>query len=303
MHFYDVLWRALHASAIFRLQCDSRARVRGEFLDLSGVRLYYYAAGTRGAGVPAVFIHGFPTSSHLWNEIIPLIPPGHRLVVLDLLGYGRSDRPGAHRVDAQAHAERVVAVLDELRISRACVVGHGVGGGIAQLIATQFASRVSHLALINSVGLDHWPSVSTRTARTLAPVAGFLPPSILTRVLRADVVRGYGDPERANRSIDLYLRPFDGPDGRNAAAAHIKGLPGIDTSALASRLPAIAAQSAIVCGQHDRAIPPAVARRLHEQIPGSTLDIIPGARHFTPEEAPQQVAEAIERLLRRKPAD
>jgi len=303
LHFYDVLWRALHASAIFRLQCDSRARVRGEFLDLSGVRLYYYAAGTRGAGVPAVFIHGFPTSSHLWNEIIPLIPPGHRLVVLDLLGYGRSDRPGAHRVDAQAHAERVVAVLDELRISRACVVGHGVGGGIAQLIATQFASRVSHLALINSVGLDHWPSVSTRTARTLAPVAGFLPPSILTRVLRADVVRGYGDPERANRSIDLYLRPFDGPDGRNAAAAHIKGLPGIDTSALASRLPAIAAQSAIVCGQHDRAIPPAVARRLHEQIPGSTLDIIPGARHFTPEEAPQQVAEAIERLLGRKPAD
>jgi len=302
LHFCVVLWRALHASAIFPLQCDSRVRVRGEFLDLSGARLYYYAAGTRGAGVPAVFIHGFPTSSHLWNEIIPLIPPGHRLVVLDLLGYGRSDRPGTHRVDAQAHAERVVQVLDELRITRACIVGHGVGGGIAQLIATQFASRVTHLALISSVGLDHWPSVSSGVARALAPVTRFLPPALLTRVLRADVVRGYGDPERANRSIDLYLRPFDGPDGRNAAAAHIKGLPGIDTSSLASRLRVIAAPTAIVCGQHDRAIPPSVARRLHEQIPGSTLDIIPGARHFTPEESPQQVAEAIERLLGRAPA-
>jgi pimeloyl-ACP methyl ester carboxylesterase len=136
--------------------------VRGEFLDLSGARLYYYAAGTRGAGVPAVFIHGFPTSSHLWNEVIPLIPPGHRLVVLDLLGYGRSDRPGPRRVDAQAHAERVVEVLDELRISRACIVGHGMGGGVAQLIATQFATRVSHLCLVNSVGFDRWPSVEAR---------------------------------------------------------------------------------------------------------------------------------------------
>ena len=273
--------------------------MRGEFLDLSGARLYYYAAGTRGAGVPAVFIHGFPTSSHLWNEVIPLIPPGHRLVVLDLLGYGRSDRPGSRRVDAQAHAERVVEVLDELRINRACIVGHGMGGGIAQLIATQFATRVSHLCLVDSVGLDRWPSVATRAARVTAVAARFLPPGMMTRVLRADVVRGYGDPERANRSIDLYLRPFDGPDGRDAAAAHIKGLPGIDTSALAARLSAIAAPTAIVCGQQDRAIPLSVARRLHESIPASTLDVIAGARHFTPEEAPQQVADAIERLLRR----
>src|SRR6476619_6272310 len=101
-------WRHHGHCSIFTPRCDSGTRVRGEFLDLSGARLYYYAAGTRGAGVPAVFIHGFPTSSHLWNDVIPLIPPGHRLVVLDLLGYGRSDRPGARRVDAQAHAERVV---------------------------------------------------------------------------------------------------------------------------------------------------------------------------------------------------
>jgi len=74
--------------------------MRGEFLDLSGARLYYYAAGTRGAGVPVVFIHGFPTSSHLWNDVVPLMPQGHRLVVLDLLGFGRSDRPLTRPVDA-----------------------------------------------------------------------------------------------------------------------------------------------------------------------------------------------------------
>ena len=269
--------------------------MRGEFLDLSGARLYYYAAGTRGAGDPAVFIHGFPTSSHLWSEVIPLVPPGHRVVVIDLLGFGRSDRPGSHGVSAQAHAGRVVAMLDELRIKRACLVGHGLGGGITQLIATQFASRVSHLCLVDSVGLDHWPSVTTPSARACKPFARFLPPPLMTRLLRAEVVRGYVDPARASRSIDLYLRPFDGPEGRNAAAAHIKQLASTD----APQLKAIDTPTEIICGTQDRTIPFSVSQGLKEAIPNSTLSIIQGAGHFTPEESPQQVANAIERLLRR----
>src|ERR1700759_690888 len=94
--------------------------MRGEFLDLSGARLYYYAAGTRGAGVPVVFLHGFATSGHLWADVVPLIPAGQRLVVLDLLGYGRSDRPETRDVDVRSHAERVIELMDELRIQRAC---------------------------------------------------------------------------------------------------------------------------------------------------------------------------------------
>src|SRR5438067_1921087 len=128
--------------------------MRGEFLDLGGTRVYYYAAGTRGAGNPVVLIHGFPTSSHLWNDVVPLMPPGHRIVVLDLLGYGRSDRPKGHGVDLAAHGTRTVALLDELRIDRACLVGHGMGGGIAQWIAAHHVPRVSHLCLIDSVSID-----------------------------------------------------------------------------------------------------------------------------------------------------
>src|SRR3954462_774253 len=100
--------------------------MRGEFVDLSGVRLYYYAAGTRGAGEPVVFLHGFPTSGRLWNDVIPLMPSGHRIVVSDLLGYGRSDRPLTRSVDVRAHAERVVELLDQLGIPQACIVGHGI---------------------------------------------------------------------------------------------------------------------------------------------------------------------------------
>jgi len=273
--------------------------VRGEFLDLAGARLYYYAAGTRGAGVPAVFIHGFATSSHLWNDAIPLVPSGHRVVVLDLLGHGRSDRPGLHAVDAAAHAERVVAMLDELQIERACVVGHGMGGGVAQILASRFSPRVSHLCLINSVAFEYWPTFASFRGKALAPLAAILPPSVLTRVLRADLARGYGDRERATHSIDLYLRPFDCPEGRDAVAAHVKGLSGMKATARALELYAIAAPTAIIAGQHDRAIPTSLGRRLQQSIHASTLDVIPGARHFTPEESPRPIAEVIQRLLNR----
>ena len=118
--------------------------MRGEFLDINGVRLYYYAAGSRGAGEPIVLLHGFPTSGHLWSGVAPLLPAGHRVVVLDLLGFGRSDPPSSHGVDIRAHADRLVAVLDHLGINFACVVGHGVGGGIAQF----FSTPNTHLILL-----------------------------------------------------------------------------------------------------------------------------------------------------------
>src|SRR5689334_6322592 len=125
--------------------------MRGEFLDVAGSRLYYYAAGSRGAGEPIVLIHGFPTSGHLWSDVVAALPAGHRVVVLDLLGYGRSDPARRAAVDIASHADRLVAVLDELRIERACLVGHGAGGGIAQSVAVRFPQRVSHLCLVNSV--------------------------------------------------------------------------------------------------------------------------------------------------------
>ena len=101
--------------------------MRGEFIDLDGARLYYYAAGSRGAGEPVVFVHGFATSGHLWSDVVSLMPAGHRLIVLDLLGHGRSDPPGTRPLTLHAHAERLVALLDALGVGVACVVGHGLG--------------------------------------------------------------------------------------------------------------------------------------------------------------------------------
>jgi pimeloyl-ACP methyl ester carboxylesterase len=273
--------------------------MRGEFLDLSGARLYYYAAGTRGAGVPVVFIHGFPTSGHLWSDVVSLMPSGHRIVVVDLLGYGRSDRPAKRAVDVRAHAMRMLELLDELQITRACIVGHGIGGGIAQSLAVRSPDRVSHLCMLDTVAFDGWPSLRTRATRWSLGVTHALPPELFTGVARRVLERGYAESSRAAHSIELYLRAFANPEGRDALIAHIRGLTNTETSELSARLGEITAPTSIVWGKADRVVSVDVGRRLAAAIPNATLDVIPDAGHFTPEEAPRAVGDAIGRLLTR----
>ena len=273
--------------------------MRGEFLDIDGARLYYFAAGTRGAGEPVVFVHGFPSGSHLWHDVIPHVPAGHRVVVLDLLGYGRSDRPLGRDVSIPGHARRVLALLDALRIERACIVGHDAGGGIAQWLAVHRPARVSRLLLVSSVCFEEWPTRDVKLARAMMPLTRHLPPTWLLSVLRTDLLRGYADRDLGARSIEMYARCFASEEGRDTFMQHLTALDSADTAALASRLGEIVAPTAILWGAHDPFLPPSLARRLQEAIPGATLEVIADGRHFIPEESPEQIGAALSTLLAR----
>lgn len=274
--------------------------MRGEFIDVGGARMYYYAAGTRGAGDPIVLIHGFPTSGHLWADVVPHLPDGHRVIVLDLLGYGRSDPPREHPVSIRAHAERVVGMLDLLGVNYACVAGHDIGGAVALTMAVRHPQRVSSLGLVSCAAFDAWPTREVKVARAMLPLTRHLPPTWLLSVLRADLQRGYTDSDRARRSIDRYIRPFADAEGRDAFFRHLVELDPADTDALTPRLKDLVQPTAILWGRHDPFLPLGIARRLHETIPGSTLDIIEDGCHFIPEEAPQRVAEVIGGLAGRR---
>ncbi len=273
--------------------------MRGEFLDLSGARVYYYAAGTRGAGVPIVLIHGFPTSGHLWAEVVPLLPAGHRVVVLDLLGFGRSDPPGRGDVSIGGHADRVIELFDVLGIKRACVVGHDTGGGIAQSIALRHAGRVSHLALVDSVAFDTRPPRIQALVRVFMPLTRHLPASIVVSALRRELLRGYEDHDQGSHSLDMYLRPFCSPAGRSVLMRHLRALDRRETAALGRRLPEIEIPACVIAGTSDPFVAHSVAEQLRAQIRGSRLYRVAGARHFTPEEVPRAVADAVCELLDR----
>lgn len=272
--------------------------MRGEFVDVDGARLYYYAAGTRGAGEPVVFLHGFPTSGHLWNEVVAQMPAGHRIVVVDLLGYGRSDPPGPRSLSLRAHANRVVGLLDALGISSACIVGHDIGGGIAQSLAVHWPERVSRLALVDSVAFTGWPARDVRIARALLPLVRRLPTNWLLPIVRADLERGYSDAPRAGHSIDKYQRPFNSDEGRTVFLTHLASLDSRETQELAARLNEIAVPTAVAWGADDPFLPLALGRRLAASIPGATFDVINDARHFTPEDSPREVAQILGGLLK-----
>jgi 2-hydroxymuconate-semialdehyde hydrolase len=271
--------------------------VRGEFVDVGGARLYYYAAGTRGAGAPVVFLHGFPTSGHLWGDVVAQMPAGHRIVVADLLGYGRSDPPGSRALTLRAHAERVVGLLDALQINAACIVGHDLGGGVAQSLALDWPDRVSQLALVNSVAFNGWPTRDVRIAKLLMPLVRRLPTNWLLPIVRADLERGYYDATRAVHSIDKFQRPFNSDEGRKVFLQHLAALDPKETQALGARLAEIRVPTAVVWGTNDPYLPVALGRRLAEAIRGASFHVIDDARHFTPEDSPREIAQIVGALL------
>jgi pimeloyl-ACP methyl ester carboxylesterase len=274
--------------------------VRGEFVDVGGRRLYYFAAGTRGEGEPVVFVHGFPTSSHLWHQVVPLVPKGHRVVVLDLLGYGRSDPPAdGDALSIRAHGERLLALLDALGINYPTIVGHDLGGGIGQWLAVKHPARVSRLCLIDSVAFDAWPGHEVKLARATMPLTRFLPATWMLSVLRADLLRGFVASDRGAHSIEQYVLPFTSDAGRDVLVGHLAALDSAETKALEPRLKDIVSPTTILWGAEDPFLPKALGTRLAELIPGASLEIIPHVRHFVPEEAPERVAEALGELLTR----
>lgn len=295
--------------------------MRGEFVDLGGQRLYYFAAGTRGVGEPVLFLHGFPGTSHLWHRVVPRIPDGHRLIVVDQFGSGRSDglsgsalrtadTSALSRADtpaagalltANAHADRALALLDELRVDHACVVGHGSGAAVALDLALRAPQRVSRLCLINAVTADAWLSGAARLARALAhtPFAGLAGAGLLAGLVHGPALRGFADSENGRHALDHFLLPYTQRLGVETLAAQLRAMRDRTLSSQAARLSTLQLPTTIVWGARDPWLPLRQAATLRTAIPNAELDVVDGARHMTPIDAPERVATAIVALLRR----
>ncbi|WP_310569488.1 alpha/beta hydrolase [Gemmatimonas sp.] len=284
--------------------------MRGEFVDLGGVRLYCYAFGERGVGEPIVLIHGAFTSSHLWQDVLPRLPKGHRVLVLDLLGHGRSDPPGTHPMTVAGHATRVAALLDVLGVRRASLVGHGMGAAIAAVVAHEHPERVAHLLLVNPTMIG-CQSGDVALSRRVARLVPFLPlwrrlsPGWLASALHSALLPCYAHRDVGARSLDLYLKSFRTRDGRGSAIAQLSALAasrGDTTAALAPG--AITCPVLLATATADPFVPTVRAVRLGEALRlaapnGVELRELPGVAHVAPEEAPDRLGALVAELLTR----
>jgi 2-hydroxymuconate-semialdehyde hydrolase len=272
--------------------------VRGEFVEIGDCRLYYYAAGTRGEGDPIILLHGFPTSSHLWENLVPLLPPGHRVVVPDLLGFGRSDIGDRADLSIEGHAKRIVELLDALRIARSCVVGHHLGAAVAATVASTCPHRITHLALLHPLGGDVTLTGTFAVMRAFLPLVRLVPIPVLRSAARSELIRWFSDSHRGRTSVNQYLSSWEKPARWRQLLRQVAALKAADMVECTRRFASLEMPVAMVASDDDPAVPRVALDQVRQALPKATLDIIRDARHFSPEESPERIADVVARLLR-----
>jgi 2-hydroxymuconate-semialdehyde hydrolase len=238
-----------------------------------------------GAGPAVVLLHGFPSSSHLWRDLVPVLAPRFRAIAPDLLGYGGSSKPtdpAALTITAQAAAVR--ELLRTLAVEGAAVIGHDIGGGVAQLLA--FEGGVRTLGLIDSISLDSWPIEAVKMIAGAND--GDVTEEFATDVARLAFDIGMAYRERlGEEDLEKYLRPWR--EDPMALVRAARAIDGVGLAGSEDRLQALDNRVLIVWGEDDPYQPPEWAERLGELIPGSTLALLPGCGHFVTEDAPESV--------------
>ncbi|HEX2026187.1 MAG TPA: alpha/beta fold hydrolase [Actinomycetota bacterium] len=247
-----------------------------------------------GDGPAVLLLHGFPTSSHLWRDLIPILAPRFRVIAPDLVGYGASAKPadvGALTVTAQArHARELLA---SLRITEYAVVGHDLGGGVAQLLSLD--DPVVALVLVDSIAFDAWPIEAVRMLREADPHSADA--ELVSNVVGVALDAGMADPGRlSDEDRAAYLRPWtESPPALLRAA---RGIDGEGLTGIEDRLAALDVRALLIWGEEDPFLPPELAERLSDLLPGSTVALLPGCGHFVTEDAPEAVLPLISEYLR-----
>lgn len=264
---------------------------------LHGHRVNFNIAGQ---GPAVVLIHGVAGRAAQWDQTVQLLAEDHAVVAPDLLGHGDSAKPRGD-YSLGAHASGIRDLLVALKIERASIVGHSLGGGIAMQFAYQFPERCERLVLVSSGGLGEEVHPLLRAATLpgsefvlpllahprVVDAASLLPRTLgrvglRTRVDLEEMARGYqslSNAEARNAFIHT-LRSVIDPRGQRINAS--------DRLYLASKMPSL-----IVWGRRDRIIPVEHADPAHRAMPGSRLELFDEAGHFPQLDDPLRFARTL----------
>jgi pimeloyl-ACP methyl ester carboxylesterase len=242
-----------------------------------------------GDGPPLLFVHGLSGCWQNWLEQLPVFAAaGHRVIAVDLPGFGASELP-AREISIAGYAAFLDALLDALGVSEpAVVVGNSMGGFVAAELALALPWRVRRLVLVAAAGIssDRAKRAPLLTgARGLAIVTAWAAsrhealarrPRLRRLALRF-VVR---HPERLSAPLAYELMEGSGRAGFLPALEALLSYP------LRDRLGAIACPTLIVWGDRDRIVPVGDAHRFERLIPGARKVILPDTGHVTMLERP-----------------
>jgi pimeloyl-ACP methyl ester carboxylesterase len=242
---------------------------------INGIQLAYR---DEGAGQPLLFIHAFPLNSALWEDQITALSPHYRVIAPDLRGFGDSARgSGASSLDQ--YADDLAALLGQLAIESATIVGLSLGGYISFALWRRHRQRIAALVLADTrAGADSDEGKQNREkSAQLAETQGLgaIADQMLPKLLSANAPAALRDRVRS-------IIESNDPAGVAAAQRAMAARP--DSTPL---LAAIDVPTLVLVGSEDALTPPSEAEAMFNAIPGCRIAELPGAGHLANLEAPE----------------
>jgi pimeloyl-ACP methyl ester carboxylesterase len=274
-------------------------RAPADLIDVAGTPLHVRDDGPRDARA-VILLHGFGASLHTWEPWAIELKSDFRVVRIDLPGSGLSSPDPTGDYTDDRTLQLLKALMDQLGIARASVVGNSIGGRIAWTFAARHPERVDKLVLVSpdgfaSPGFDYGkkPEISFTMDLMLKAMRFALPKP----VLRMNLAPAYAEPAALNGALtQRYHDLMRAPGSRQALAARMSQTILIDPVPI---LGGIQSPTLLLWGEQDALIPLANAADYLKALPNSTLVQLPGLGHLPHEEAPARSLVPVRAFLLR----
>ncbi len=273
------------------------------YVDVLGSRMHYIDEGEGDEVI--LFLHGNPESVYAWRNVIPHVTPHARVVAVDLIGMGDSDKPEL-AYDFVDHARYLEAFIDTLQLEHLILVGHDWGTGLQFHYATRHQDNVEGLVFMEAVlDVDSWANHTPEYRELYEFLRSEAGRDV---ILEENVIVDPGIPDDVIRSLteeemDAYRRPFAQPEDRLLTWKWVTEIP---IEGQPTRMDALVREYNAVLMQWDlpmlllyaepgEVYSPEVARGFADQlVDGEAVSVGPGL-HYLAEDQPHAIGRAIER--------
>ncbi|MGH2981194.1 MAG: alpha/beta fold hydrolase, partial [Solirubrobacterales bacterium] len=289
----------LNAVVLDRQTKGAEVNVEGaEILRLPGGDLQVLDSGQRPE--PIVLLNCFTCSINWWDELIPRLERGgHRVIAIDLLGHGGSEKPGGG-YSMPEQARLVAGALGELGVRQATVVGHSLGGAVAVALAEESPQLVGGIVIMDTVPDKGYGSLDRLAEAVTIPVLGEALWRVkidwsIRRGLEQSFAPGYEVPDEFVDDVRrlTYTAYDDSASGFDSY---------VDESALDLRLRPLDLPLLVIFGADEQIVDdPREALSAYAAVPGAETELIAGAGHSPNVEQPAETARLILGFAREMP--
>jgi pimeloyl-ACP methyl ester carboxylesterase len=296
--------RSLHFEILFDRPDAGGLRYSLETVEYGRTKVSTLTAGPAGAP-PLLLLHGLGSTKASWLTIVPQAARRHRVVALDLPGFGRSSKPrGSY--DAPWFAEHVRNVMNELSIDRAFIAGNSMGGRIAMETAMRYPERVEAIAcLCPAAAFNRRPALWL--VKLLRPELGMMASRLPREQMGKALRRLFADPGCLHDSwyeaaIDDFLATWRSPRARRALFTALRNIyldePEGDDG-FWSRLSKMETPALFLYGERDELITHHFSRKIRRTLPEAEVFVWEDCGHVPQIELPDRTARAMLRFFDR----